>query len=108
MTRNHVRRVNVATRGRNRSQTLNKLRGFLVLSVVLSAALLIHVEGMAPVHTTVLVMPIPVLVTESPASVNAIVSVLIDVRVLDSCVLYGGLTLYKATDDGVAAHAQVH
>ena len=106
MTRNHVRRVNVATRGRNRSQTLNKLRGFLVLSVVLSAALLIHVEGMAPVHTTVLVMPIPVLVTRSPASVNAIASALVNVRVLDFEMLDRYLTLYQATDDGVAAPAQ--
>ena len=80
----------------------------MVLSVVPLAALLIHVEGMVHAHTMVLVMLVPVLVTGSPASVNAIVSVLIDVRVLDSCVLYGGLTLYKATDDGVAAHAQVH
>ena len=59
---------------------------------------------MVHAHTTVLVMLVPVLVTGSPASVNAIVSVLIDVRVLDSCVLYGGLTLYKATDVGAAVH----
>ena len=78
----------------------------MVLNVVPSAALLIHVEGMAPAHTTVLVMPIPVLVTRSPASVNAIASALVNVRVLDLDMLDRYLILYQATDDGVAAPAQ--